>query len=114
MNLAPIVLFVYNRPAETRQTLEALAGNHLSGESVLYVFADGPKDDASPEQRKSIDEVRTLVQSRKWCKEVVLYESPKNNGLANSVIRGVTEIVNRHGKIIVLEDDIITSPFFLT
>jgi hypothetical protein len=114
MNLAPIVLFVYNRPAETRQTLEALAENHLADESVLYVFADGPKEDASPEQCKSIDEVRALVQSRRWCKEVILYESKRNNGLANSVIRGVTEIAGRHGKIIVLEDDIITSPFFLT
>src|SRR4051812_15045454 len=103
--LAPIALFVYNRPEHTRQTLEALSKNDLADQSILYVYADGPRDTATPDQHKAIREVRDLVVSKKWCKDVILYAFDSNRGLANSVINGVTEIVNRHGRVIVLEDD---------
>lgn len=111
--LAPIVLFVYNRPFETRLTLEALQNNILADKSILYVFADGLKENATSEDRIKITQVSEVVKSNRWCKEVHLIQSEKNKGLANSVIEGVTEIVNRHGKVIVLEDDIVTSPYFL-
>ncbi len=98
---------------ETLRTLEALAKNELADESVLYVFSDGPKEKASEKDLQSIHEVRRLVNCCEWFKEVILFESEKNNGLANSIIKGVTEIVNKHGKVIVLEDDIVTSRYFL-
>lgn len=112
-NLAPIVLFVYNRPSHTRKTLEALSKNTLADESDLYVFCDGPKDNADELTLDAITKVRTIVKAKKWCKSVTVYESEQNNGLADSIITGVTEIVNRFGKIIVLEDDIITAKGFL-
>ena len=112
-NLAPVVLFVYNRPWHTRQTLEALSKNELANESELYVFADGPKLSASEEELSKIDEVRKIVKEKKWCKSVVLIESDTNRGIEESEIEGVTKIVNQNGKIIVLEDDIITSKYFL-
>jgi hypothetical protein len=111
--LSPIVLFVYNRPWHTEQTLEALAKNELADQSTLYVFADGPKPGASGEDLKKIEDTRAVIRKRAWCKEVILNESDHNKGLANSVIEGVTQVVNQHGKVIVLEDDIITSPYFL-
>jgi GT2 family glycosyltransferase len=114
VDLAPIVLFVYNRPRETRLTLEALTQNVLADQSVLYVYADGAKENATEEDRKKIEEVRNIVRGSKWCKELHLIESDRNKGLANSVIHGVTEIVNRHGKVIVLEDDLVTAKGFLT
>jgi acetyltransferase-like isoleucine patch superfamily enzyme len=113
-NLAPIVLFVYNRPWHTRQTLEALEANVLANESMLFVFADGPKPNASAEDIDKINEVRSIVKEKQWCKSVELIESDANKGLAQSVIAGVTQIVNQYGRIIVLEDDLITSPWFLT
>lgn len=111
--LAPIVLFVYNRPWHTEQTLNALKANDLADQSVLYIYADGPKKDASPEQTEKIKEVRKLIRKEKWCTEVHIIEAESNKGLADSIVAGVTEVVNRHGKIIVLEDDIVTSPGFL-
>lgn len=112
-NLAPIVLFVYNRPWHTRQTLEALAKNELAAESILYIYADGPKENASKEDLNKIDETRKLIKTRLWCKEVVIVEKKKNDGLAKSIVNGVTEIVSQFEKVIVLEDDIVSSVGFL-
>lgn len=112
-NLAPIVLFVYNRPWHTQQTLEALAKNELSSESILYIFADGQKENATEETISKIKETRDIIKGKLWCKEVIILEKDENKGLSNSIINGVTEVVNKHGKIIVLEDDIIVSPYFL-
>lgn len=113
MTLAPIVLFVYNRPWHTRQTLSALMANELADSSFLTIYCDGAKDNATIEQRSKIEEVRKIVREKQWCGKVEIVESNKNIGLAGSIINGVTKIVNQYGKIIVLEDDIVTSPFFL-
>ncbi|MCS7020062.1 MAG: FkbM family methyltransferase [Bernardetiaceae bacterium] len=111
--LAPIALFVYKRPWHTQQTLEALAANELADQSILYIFADGPQTDATEEQKEKIRQVRELIRSRKWCKEVHIVERQRNWGLADNIIDGVTQIVNRYERIIVLEDDLVTSPGFL-
>ncbi len=112
-DLAPIVLFVYNRPWHTQQTLEALFLNDLADESQLIIYADGAKGNASDEEIEKINEVRSIIRMKSWCKSVEIIESPINKGLANSIIEGVTKIVNHYGKIIVLEDDIVTSESFL-
>lgn len=113
MSLAPIVLFVYNRPQHTLRTLEALSKNKLADESVLYVFADGAKENADEATIKRIEETKKIVRSKEWCKELIFVESPVNKGLANSIIEGVSKIVKEHKKVIVLEDDLVTSPYFL-
>jgi GT2 family glycosyltransferase len=111
--LAPIILFVYNRPQHTLQTLNALQNNELSKDSVLYIFADGIKENASSETIQKINETRKIIKNKKWCKEVFIIEREQNFGLAKSVIMGVTEIINNYHKAIVLEDDLVTSPYFL-
>lgn len=113
MELAPIVLFVYNRPWHAAQALAALEKNEQADQSVLYIYADGPKENASGEELQKITEVRNVIRSRQWCREVIIVESPQNKGLANSVIDAVTEVIAKHGKIIVLEDDLLTSVGFL-
>ncbi|NLM68334.1 MAG: glycosyltransferase, partial [Enterococcus sp.] len=113
MTLSPVILFVYNRPGHTQRTLEALRNNYLAEETVLYIYSDGPKHNASKEQKEKINEVRNIIRLKQWCKEVHIVESDRNKGLADSIIAGVTEIINRHGRVIVLEDDIITSRGFL-
>lgn len=112
--LAPIVLFAYNRPLHTQQTVEALLKNELARESVLYVFADGFKENATEEQRDLILQTRNYVYSIQGFKEVIIEESERNKGLANSIVEGVTKVVDAHGKVIVLEDDIVTSSGFLS
>ena len=113
MSCAPIVLFIYNRPSHTRQTLEALSANTLADQSDLYVFADGPKDNTTSETLEKIRQTRQVAHSRQWCKSVTVIESDKNKGLAASIISGVTEICKKYGKVIVLEDDIVTGKYFL-
>lgn len=111
--LAPIILFVYNRPNHTSQTLNALALNPQAKESVLYIYCDGPKEDATNHTRQLIEEVRTIVKRENRFKEIIIVEHTTNKGLATSIVDGVTEVVNKYGKIIVLEDDIVTSAGFL-
>lgn len=108
--LAPIVLFTYNRLEETKQTVEALQKNFLANESELFVFSDGPKNIAGKEK---VDAVRNYLHNVNGFQKVEIKESHINKGLATSIIDGVTEIIEQHGKVIVLEDDLITSPNFL-
>jgi hypothetical protein len=112
-DLAPIVLFTYNRPWHTEQTLNALMENDLAKDSVLYIYSDGCKDITNNTLLKEISEVREIIRKKKWCKNVYITISNENKGLAKSIISAVSEIVNRHGKVIVLEDDIVTSKGFL-
>jgi len=113
MEYAPIVLFVFNRPAHTQDLLETLEKCRLSDKSRLIIYADGPKENALEDEKEKINEVRRIVKSRKWCGEVEIHESEKNRGLANSIIAGVGDILNKYGKAIILEDDLHLSPGFL-
>lgn len=114
MILSPIVLFVYNRPDHTLRTLTSLQNNLLADKSTLYIYCDGPKSSAQPKEIENIRRVRKIVRSFKWCLNVEIIERTDNFGLSKSIITGVTEIVKKHGKVIVLEDDIVTSKGFLT
>jgi hypothetical protein len=111
--LAPIVLFVYNRPLLTKMALEHLMANELALDSTLYIYADGAKENATLEQINNIEETRKVIVQKKWCGTVHVIESSYNKGLARSIIAGVSEIVEEHGTVIVLEDDLLTSSKFL-
>ena len=102
-SLAPIVLFIYNRPWHTLKTLEALEQNTLADQSILFIYADGAKPNASEEQLVNINKAREIACLRKWCKEVHYTERDRNWGLADNIVNGVTYIINRFGKIIVLK-----------
>lgn len=108
--LAPIALFVYNRPEHTRRTLKFLQQNQLAAESRLFIFSDGPKNAA---QEKLVAEVRQLIHEIEGFKSVEIIERTENMGLANSIIDGVSKLLKEYGRIIVLEDDLITSPYTL-
>ena len=112
-NLAPIIVFCYNRPDHLEQTLEALSRNELADQSTLYIYCDGPKEGASDEIRQKIADVRQVARKRQWCKEVHVVEREHNVGLMNNIVGAVTEIVNRYGRVITMEDDIITSKGYL-
>ncbi len=113
MNLAPVVLFVYNRPFHTRQTLEALSRNDMASEIELIVFCDGPKNNCSEKILEDIELVRTICKLQTWPKKKIIYESTENNGLAKSVISGISKVFETYHKVIVLEDDIIIAPYFI-
>lgn len=109
---APVVLFVYNRPNHTEKVLDAL-NNAAYGEMDLYIFSDGWK---SEKDKANVETVRMIVKqflSKSKFSRTIIYESPTNQGLANSVIKGVTRIINDYGNVIVLEDDLVVSKHFL-
>lgn len=110
MNLAPIVLFVYNRLDHTRQTIEALQNNTLATQSELFIYSDGPKNEVAYE---SVQEVREYINQIKEFKRTNIIMREKNYGLTKNITSGVTEIINKYNKVIVLEDDIVTSKYFL-
>lgn len=107
---APVLLFVYNRPDHVKRTVEALQHNTLAAQSNLYVYSDGARDES---QQAAVNEVRQFVRAITGFKSVTVIERPKNWGLARSIIDGVSIRVNEAGKVIVLEDDLITAPYFL-
>ncbi len=109
-NLAPIALFVYNRPKHAERTVKFLKQNELAEESVLFIFADGAKND---EDRAKVNEVRKYIKTINGFKCIEITESEQNQGLANAIITGVTKLVETYGKVIVFEDDLISSPFTL-
>ncbi|AZQ62237.1 hypothetical protein EI427_08300 [Flammeovirga pectinis] len=114
MNLAPIIVFSYNRSVHTRKVLEALKKNPLFDQSPLYLFCDGLKEGASEidkiEHRKTVEIVTDEVY---WTENTTVSISEENLGLAKSITQGVTKVIDKHGTAIILEDDIIVSTGFL-
>ncbi|GGB29205.1 sugar transferase [Mucilaginibacter rubeus] len=109
-NLAPIALFVYNRPDHTRRTISYLQQNLLADESRLYIFCDAAKTDAD---KPKVEQVRQLVKDVSVFKSVKIILRNHNLGLAESIISGVTQLVYEYGKVIVFEDDLLSSPYTL-
>lgn len=113
MEYAPIVVFVYKRPDQTQKTIESLMNNELAKLSELFIYSDGPR---GKEEEDSIRQVRSYIHSkqvRDAFKKVVIKEETANRGLANSIIAGVSEVISEKKKVIVVEDDLETSPYFL-
>ena len=110
MSCAPVALFVYNRPWHTRQTVAALLANPESAQTPLYIFSDAPKNAAAS---KVVAEVRSYIRKIDGFKSVAIIEREVNFGLARSIIDGVTQLCEEHGRVIVLEDDLIIFPHFL-
>lgn len=110
-NYAPICLFTYNRLFETKETINALRNNDLAKDSDLFIFSDGAKNIKS---NKEVTLLRKFLKTIEGFKNVTIIEQNKNKGLAKSITDGVTQIVNEFEKVIVLEDDIVTSKGFLT
>jgi hypothetical protein len=109
MKYAPIAIFVYKRPDHTRRTIEALVQCPEFAESPLYVFCDGAK---KPEDQAAINETRAVVRS--IVGEATMIEAVQNQGLANSIIAGVSKLLDEFDRVIVLEDDLVVSPRFLS
>ncbi|MEA2019862.1 MAG: sugar transferase [Campylobacterota bacterium] len=109
--LAPIVLFTYNRLTHTQRTVEALSKNLLAKESELFIYSDAAENE---NEKQKVIEVRKYLKTIKGFKSIQINEQITNKGLPNSISFAVTDIVNKFGKVIVVEDDIVTSPYFLT
>lgn len=110
MTLAPIIVFTYNRLSHVKALIESLQQNELAKDSQLFIFSDGGK---KPEDIRKVSEVRSFLHAIQGFHSVEINESETNRGLANSVIHGVTQVLQQYDKVIVLEDDLILSPYYL-
>ena len=114
---SPVALFVYNRADNTQRTLRALLANTLAPQTDLYVFSDGGKDEASwvavREVRKLLHEVEADVAHTRTLNSMTIVERPVNFYLERNIIEGINEVFRHHETVIVLEDDIVTAPYFL-
>lgn len=106
---APIILFCYNRPEHTQRTVEALLKNKMAKDSELFIFCDGPK----LQNDERVKTVRQYLKTIKGFKSINIFEGKTNKGLSKSVIDGVSKILLKYDKVIVLEDDLLSAPSFL-
>ena len=109
MILAPVLLFVYNRPFHTRKVIEALQVNEYSLQTNLIIYSDASNDPFNLE----VIQTRNYLKNVGGFKSISIIERQENWGLAKNIIDGVTSIVNRYGKVFILEDDLVVSPYFL-
>lgn len=110
MELSPILLFTYNRLIHTQKVITALLQNEYASVSDLIIYSDGGKDEKT---KHEVYLVREYLKSIVGFKSLVIRERAENWGLANNIIDGITSIVNEFGKVIVLGDDLVVSPYFL-
>ncbi|MEY5026363.1 MAG: hypothetical protein RLZZ244_1891 [Verrucomicrobiota bacterium] len=107
---APIALFVYNRVHHTRRTVEALARNEMAAQSELHVFSDGPH---LPEDEAKVEDVREYVARIEGFRAVHVHTQARNRGASASLLSGIEAVCEQFGRVIVVEDDLVTSPYFL-
>ena len=108
--MSPIALFVYKRPEHTKKVLEALKRNAEAIDSELIIFSDGPK---AASDIAGVHDTRSVIRNLTGFKKVSLIESSENQGLAKSIISGVSKVLASNDTVIVLEDDLIVSEYFL-
>ncbi len=108
--LAPVAIFVYDRPNNTKRVIDSLSKNFLAPETEIFIFSDAPR---SKRNAKEVDKVREYLKKIKGFKSVTIIEREENFYIERNIIEGVTEIINTYGKIIVLEDDVLVTKDFL-
>lgn len=107
---APIAVFAFNRPDLLHRTMKALAANDMAAESNVTIFCDGPRSDAEKEQT---DAVRNIAKTARGFASLCIVERDKNLGCAASIIDGLTQMFKQHERLIVIEDDMLASPYTL-
>jgi len=110
MNLSPIVFFVYNRPYHTILSLEKLLENNLAKYSDLIIFSDAAKNRS---EKVKVILVRKIIHNISGFRSKKIFYRKKNFGLAKNFINGISLVFKKHKRVIVLEDDNVTSPYFL-
>lgn len=111
--LAPVAVFVYARPEHTKKTIESLAKNEFADETEIFIYSDGAKNAKTMEQVQKVREYIDSLPQRNLFKSLHIIKAESNKGLANSVISGVTDVIRDYGRVIVVEDDLISAPDFL-
>lgn len=110
----PIVVFTYNRLEHTKNLLESLEKCSDADEHDLFIFSDGPRNKTEEDKVGAVRVYLNEYKEKSRFKKSTLVLAEKNRGLAKSIISGVTEIINRYGTVIVLEDDLCVAENFIS
>lgn len=110
MNLAPILVSVYNRKQHFINCIESLQKNRQAEDSILYIVSDAA---FSSEDKEIVEEIRKYIHAIKGFKEIRPIFRETNFGAHESIYQAINDILNVYGRIIFLEDDILTSVNFL-
>lgn len=112
MEYAPIIVFAFNRLEALKHSIVSLLANDEAKDSDLYVFVDGARPNKQGEAAK-VEAVREYVKGIQGFRSLCYDFATENCGLGASIIRGVTEVIDKYGFAIVLEDDLVLAPNFL-
>lgn len=110
-NLAPLIIFTYNRLDTLEVSIKSLQENFLANQTDVFIFSDSARAEKDIEL---VNKVRKFLHSINGFKSITIIERNENYGLAKNIIEGVTNIINQYEKVIVLEDDLLTSKNFLS
>ena len=110
---APLVIFVYKRSEETRRMLECVERCDALEETDVFIFSDGNKNENDYEAVMQVRKVIEEFRSNTKAKSVTITYAETNQGLANSIISGVTSVIDKYNRVIVLEDDLLVKPEFI-
>ena len=109
-NLSPVALFVFNRPDHTRRILTDLQRQAEAPFTDIYIFGDGAR---SPQEQPCVEEVRRICREARGFHSIHYHFQEHNIGLAGSITSGVDQVLQHHDRVIVLEDDLVLSPYAL-
>jgi len=113
MNASPLILIAYNRPNHLIKVLDALQKNSLIKETILYIYIDGLRKNASRGEMYNRNNVLSIIKHINFSKETIVIERDENYGLEKNITLAINDVLNTFDKVIVLEDDIVPSSFFL-
>lgn len=114
MRYAPVVAFAYNRADKIINCLKSLECNPEAKETDLIIYSDGPKSNAGMEAVANTRKAIREYQKASSFSKIEVVEAPSNKGLAASIIDGVTEVLKEYGRAIIVEDDLVVAPNFLS
>ena len=107
---APVIMFVFNRPTHVQKLIDSLKANEESKRTDVFIFSDAA---LKTEDEENVKIVRKMLSEISGFQNVTVVERSENYGLARNIIEGVSDIVSKYGKAIILEDDIEVSKYFL-
>ncbi len=110
INNHAIAVIGFKRPKHIQETLYALSQNYSIDKAPLYIFIDGARDD--PKEKQLVQQTQETSKAFPWKGKKIIHASPHNKGLQNAVRHAIDITLTDYKSIIVVEDDIVTSPYF--
>jgi len=109
-NFAPVVVFTFNRPSHLKRCVDSLLLNKESELTDFWFFVDGPRNSVD---KTKIDEIIQILNEYRNVINLRIINSEKNLGLEKSIITGLNTVFEKSARVIIIEDDLVASPYFL-